>query len=93
MLKMDWDPKGEYVPPSDVKRNHTSTLQAKYKKISDEEVGAVFAFLPILLWRKFVFESNTQVAEKLRAKTNPMTLDKLFHFIGVLMHIWSMSSM
>jgi hypothetical protein len=57
---MEWDPKGVYVPPPYVKRNQTSTLKAKYEDMFDDEMGAVFAFLPIVLWEKIVYESNTQ---------------------------------
>jgi hypothetical protein len=93
---MEWDPKGVCVPPPDVKRNRMNTLKAKYEEMFDDEMGAVFAFLPILLWEKNVFESNMQSAKKLREKTNtcitgkkwkPITLDELLHFIGILMHV------
>jgi hypothetical protein len=93
---MEWDPKGVYIPPTDAKRNQTSTLKAKYEEMSDDEMGAVFAFLRIVLWEKNVFESNKQAAKKLREKTNtfisgkkwkPITLDELLHFIGILMHM------
>jgi hypothetical protein len=59
-------------------------------------MGAVFDFLPIVLWEKNVFESNKRAANKLREKTNtciagkkwkPITLDELLHFIGILMHM------
>jgi hypothetical protein len=88
--------KGVYVPPPDVKRNQTSTLKSKYEEMFDDEMGTVFAFLPIVLWEKNVFESNKQAAKKLREKTNrciagkklkPITLDELLHFIGILMHM------
>jgi hypothetical protein len=93
---MDWDPKGVYVPPPYVKRNQTITLKANYEVMSDDEMGAVFASLLIVLWRKNVFESNKQSAKKLRENTNsciagkkwkPITLDELLHFIGILMHM------
>jgi hypothetical protein len=64
LLGMEWNPKGVYVPPPDVKRNQTSTLKAKYEDMFDDEIGAVFAFLPIVLWEKNVFESNKQAAKK-----------------------------
>jgi hypothetical protein len=93
---MEWDPKGVCVPPPDVKRNRTSTPKAKYEEMFDDEMGAVFAFLPIVLCEKNVFESNKQAAKKLKEKTNtcstgkkwkPLTLDELLHFIGILMHM------
>jgi hypothetical protein len=43
-----------------VKRNQTSTLKAKYEEMFDDEMGAVFAFLPIVLWEKIVFETHKQ---------------------------------
>jgi hypothetical protein len=79
-----------------VKRNQTSTLKAKYEEMFDDEMGAVFDFLPIVLWEKIIFESNKQAAKKLREKTNtciagkkwkPITLDELLHFTGILMHM------
>jgi hypothetical protein len=54
----EWDPKGVYVPPSEVKRNHTSTLKARYEDMFDDEMDAVFIYPPILLWGEIVFESN-----------------------------------
>jgi hypothetical protein len=69
---MEWYLKGVYVPPPDVERNLTSTLKAKYKEMFDDEMGAVFAFLPIVIWEKIVFESNKQAAKKLREKTTHM---------------------
>jgi hypothetical protein len=61
----------------------------------DDEMAAVFAFLPIVPWEKNVFESNKQAAKKLREKKTciagkkwkPITLDELLHFIGIFMHM------
>jgi hypothetical protein len=62
----------------------------------DEEVVYLFAFLPIMLWGKVLFESNKQATKKLREKINrcikgkrwtPTMLDELLHLIGILMHM------
>jgi hypothetical protein len=50
MFGMDWDPRGVYIPPPNVKRGRTSTPKAKYEEMFDEEMGAVFAYLHIVLW-------------------------------------------
>jgi hypothetical protein len=50
LLGMEWDTGGVYVPPPDGKRNQTNTLKAGYEEIFDDEMGAVFAFLPTVLW-------------------------------------------
>jgi hypothetical protein len=104
MLGMEWDVKGVYIPLHDAKRNWTCTLKAKYEEMLHKDMGAGFAFLPIVSWGKAVFESNKQAIKKLREKTNkcitgkiwmPLTIDELLSCCISLEYwcIWSMSSM
>jgi hypothetical protein len=70
LLGMDWDPYGSCVPLYYVKRTQKITLKTKYEELFDEDIGLFFAFLPIALWEKIVYDTNKQGAKKLGEKMN-----------------------
>ena len=63
---LDWDPRG-VVGPKDFKcMPRPSTIIPQFNSCFDNPTRSFFCFLPVAMWEKIIYESNTYAYEKMQ---------------------------
>ena len=63
---LDWDPRGTVWPKDFKSLPRATTVMRQFTSCFDNPMRSFFCFLPIAMWEKIVYESNTYAHKKMR---------------------------
>ena len=94
---LDWNPRGTVGPKDFKSLPRPSTIVPQFRSCFDNPTRSFFSFLPIAMWEKIVYESNTYAHEKMRItkKHNiagyywrqDISLQEMMQFFGLLIQM------